>query len=145
MQTSVSRNLYPYTNSSDARVTPTYHRNVPAHQSYKYIYYSSDYYYSGAALGVILSFMICILRSDRDFWQLRRDVTLRLFEIGYASMDRMLISAGSRADEVAKNVGRTRVHYEVETLVGKDWPSKRRSHPLVRHGKNDYREDENTQ
>lgn len=123
LQTSVSRELYPNVNSTAADGSWTYNQDLPSHQFYKDIYYSTDFRYAGAALGMTVVVILCILPSYWGFWQLGRDVTLGPFEIAYAFQGPAFSSVhgvDGRADEVVKTVGRTRVQYgEVEDETGK--------------------------
>ena len=121
-QLSTYQPLYDYTDyyQHDQYV---YNQVSESKQYWKDIYYTCDFKFMGAALGLTFLVVLCILPSYWGFWQLGRDVTLGPLEIAYAFQGPAFQSVhgvNGQADVVVKTVGATRVQYgEIEDGDGK--------------------------
>lgn len=95
--------------------------SVPSVQFYKDVYYTVDYRYAWAAIGLTILVVLCVLPSYWQFWILGREVTLGPLEIANAFRGPMFVEAQTGSDDVEKiieAVGHKRLRYQPAARPG---------------------------
>lgn len=98
--------------SMPVRSAVQYHRQG---QSISSLYYTTDWAFGGAAMGVIFFCVLCVLPSYYGFWQLGRKVTLGPIEVAGAFqapvMQHPAVATNGEVDQFVKEIGQRKVRY----------------------------------